>query len=99
MKKSVEQNLLAFFKENHSQEFAGGALELMDFKGTNGKKATGSTITRKLRLMTEQGLLKVTHGALNHSFYSLNTEKVKPNLKQVVIQLPDNTVRISYVPV
>lgn len=98
MKKSVEDNLIDFFRQNSAQEFAGGALEKMGFTGTNGKAATGSTITRKLRKLAEQGKLKVTHGAHNHSYYSLNVEVVKPKMKQVVIQLPDNTVRIAYEP-
>lgn len=99
MKKNVSENILAFFKENHSQEFAGGALELMDFRGTTGEKATGSTITRKLRKLTEQGLLKVTHGAHNHSYYSLNKETVKPKMRQIVQYVDDHTVRITEVPV
>lgn len=99
MKRTVSENILAFFKENHSQSFASGALEQMDFRGTNDKKATGSTITRKLRGLAEQGALKVEYGTQHHAFYSLNTEVVKPKMRQIKTDLPDGSARIEYVPV
>lgn len=99
MKRTVSENILAFFKENHSQSFASGALEQMDFRGTNDKKATGSTITRKLRGLAEQGALKVEYGNSNrHAYYRLNTEVIKPKMRQFVTQLPSGSVRIEYVP-
>lgn len=99
MKRTVSDNILEFFKLHSQEEFAGGALEKMGFAGKDGVHATGSTITRKLRKLEEKGSLKVRHGdSNNHSYYSLNTDVVKPRMRQLVEQMPDNTVRISYVP-
>ncbi len=99
MKKSVSDNILDFFKQHSQEEFASGTLEKMGFAGKDGISATGSTISRKCRNLAESGLLKVRHADHNgHSYYSLNTEKVKPRMRQIVIQLPDNTVRVEYQP-
>lgn len=96
--KSVEQNLLAFFKENHSRSFPSGELEKLGFTGTNGKIATGSTVTRKLRNLAEDGSLKVEYGAQHHAHYSLNTEVVQPKLRQVIEYTKEGTVKINYLP-
>ncbi len=105
MKKSVEDNLIDFFRLHSREEFASGALEKIGFTGKNGKVATGSTVSRKLRGLAmdkEDGTkppLKVTYqGPTSHAHYSLNTEVVKPKMRQIKTDLPDGSARLEYVP-
>lgn len=97
MKKSAEDKLLMFFRENSNKEFASGEIQRMSFSNKNGTLATPRSLVRRMQELCEEGKI-LNVGTDKGAVYKLNTGVVQPRMKQVVEQMPDNTVRITYVP-
>lgn len=96
MRKSAEDKLLMFFRENSNKEFASGEIQRMSFTNKNGTLATPRSLVRRMQELCESGALRNV-GDSKSARYILNTDVVQPKMRQIVEQMPDNTVRISYV--
>lgn len=91
MKKSAEQNLIDFLKEN-SDWFSSGALQRMPFKNKNGSLATPRTLVRRLQENTQgdNAVLEVKYEG-RITYYRIKQEHRKA--KYHYIDLPDGTKR------
>jgi len=96
-KNSAEQNLIDFLKENPDWHNS-GQLQRMPFKNKNGSLATPRTLVRRLQENAEgdQAILEVKYEGQT-TYYKIKTEHIKK--KQVVEQLPNGSVRVSYLPI
>lgn len=97
MKKSVEAQLLDFFRENSKQVFASGDLQRRQWFNKNGTLAMPRSIVRRLQELAEEGKIQQV-GDMAHAKYSLNAEVVKPKMKQVISYTPQGTVKVEYIP-
>lgn len=81
MKKSAEQNIIAFLKENPSR-FAAAELQRMSFRNRNGTLASPKAISRRLQENAEAGgMLEVSYDEHNNAHYQIREEhKKKPTL-------------------
>ena len=98
MKKSVEQQLIDFLRENYIW-FSSGDLQRKVWLNRDGSTATPRSIVRRLEENAEgdNAVFDVSYGNKGAASYRIKQEHRK--VKQVVERLPDNTVRVSYVAV
>ncbi len=99
MKKTAEQNLIDFLRENHDW-FSSGDLQRKMWSNKDGTIAAPRTIVRRLQENTyhetdnPKGILEVEYRDKNHAFYRVRKEHRK--LKQIVTLLPNGSVKIEY---
>lgn len=101
MKKSVETQLMDFLKSNYAW-FSSGELQRRAWENKDGTLATPRSIVRRLEENTctelnPTGILDVEYGNKGAAVYRIKQEHRK--MRQVITQLPDNTVRITYQPI
>src|SRR5438477_9232929 len=75
---------------------ASAAIQRMEWRDHRGKLASASNVSRRLREMANDGKLLVEYRT-NHAYYSI-AEAARPK-RQVVVHLPDGSVRIFYEPI
>ncbi len=95
MAKSAETNLIDFLKENPGW-YASATLQRMPFKNRNGSLAAPRTLVRRLQENAEgdQAILEVKHEGQTTYYRIKETHRKK---QQVVQQLPNGAVRVSYI--
>lgn len=95
--KSVEQNILEFFRTHSEQVWNSGDLQRMTWFNKNGTIATPRSVVRRLQELAEAGKI-VNLGDLKSARYQLNTGVIQPKLRQVIEYTKEGTVKINYVP-
>ena len=91
--KSITAQLLDYLQANHGV-FASGTLQKLEWRNKSGSTAVPRTIVRQLQHLAEQGKINVQI-INNHAHYS--AQPIPPPKKQVVKELPNGKVEISYV--
>ncbi len=95
--KSVEQQLLDFFRTHSTERYPSGELQRMVWSNKNGTIATPRSVVRRLQeLCEEQKIHNV--GTMQAAIYTLNAEVVKPKMRQIETYLPNGNIKIEYVP-
>lgn len=95
--KSVEQNILDFFRSNPTQVYDSGDLQRMSWFNKNGTLAKPKSVSRRLQELAEASSI-VNVGDSKSAKYSLNVQKVQPKMRQKV-EFINGEARITYEPV
>jgi DNA-binding transcriptional ArsR family regulator len=93
--KTAQENILDFLKSNPSK-WASGALQRMEWRNRNNTLATPRSIVRRLEELAEEGLIEVSYEGKNAQYQIKGEHRKKV---QVVEQLANGSVRITYQPV
>jgi hypothetical protein len=91
--KTLKQKLLAYLAANPGTH-ASGDIQRMEWRDRRGKLASPANLTRRLRELVNEGKLLVEYRK-GHAHYAI-AEAERPK-RQVVEQLGDGSVRVSYV--
>ena len=78
MKKSAQENILEFLKNEYPNWYAVGSLERMEFRNGDRTLASGKSINRRCQELREEGKLEVKYEGKNHAHYRFNRESVPP---------------------
>ena len=92
MKQSAKQNILTFLRSDFGV-YHGAQLQRQEFKNRNGSNATGDTIKRRLNQLVEEEKIHVNYKN-GQAYFSAKPIILK---RQVVKELPNGKVEISYV--
>ena len=98
MKKSVEQQLIDFLRENYIW-FSSGDLQRKVWLNKDGTTATPRSIVRRLEENAEgeHAVLEVSYGNKGAASYRIKEQHRKT--RQIVQQLPNGSVKVEYVPI
>ena len=91
---SAKNHILAFLQGNPGSVYHGGQLQRMEFKNRNGSNATGDTIKRRLNDLVVEKKIHVDYKG-GQAYFS--AEPIPAPKRQVVKELPNGKVEISYV--
>lgn len=89
--KSAQDNLLDILKRENVW-IASGELERMEVKNADGTRATGSSITRALRKLREEGKLEVDYRGKRHAHYR-PTQTAWKTMRKFIYDKITNTVK------